>query len=138
MANTITKTPIIYYGGKTAILNHLLEMVPIHEVYTETFFGGGALFWAKDPVNNETINDRLDIVVNFYRVLKTKYSRLKKLIDQTIYSRELHRQAGKMIRSKNKTEYTDVQRAWAFWLVANFSFANKLDAGLHYSNHQST
>jgi len=50
MAYTKVKTPIVYYGGKTAILNHLMEMVPVHEVYTETFFGGGTLFWAKDPV----------------------------------------------------------------------------------------
>jgi DNA adenine methylase len=66
MAYTQVKTPIVYYGGKTSIVNHLLDMVPVHEVYTETFFGGGTLFWAKDPVKNETINDRLDIVINFY------------------------------------------------------------------------
>lgn len=132
--NKIIKTPIVYYGGKTSIINHLLEMVPVHEVYTETFFGGGALFWAKDPAKNETINDRLDIVVNFYKVLKLKFKPLKRLIDATCYSRSEHQKAYRIFSDKR---YNDVTRAWAFWFRANFSFANKLDGGIHYGNHQS-
>lgn len=49
MAYTDTKTPIVYYGGKTAILNHIFPLVPEHEVYTECFAGGAALFWSKRP-----------------------------------------------------------------------------------------
>lgn len=36
MANTATKTPIIYYGGKTSILNHIMPLIPVHEVSTST------------------------------------------------------------------------------------------------------
>lgn len=135
MAYTQVKTPIVYYGGKTAILNHLLELVPPHEVYTEVFFGGGALFWAKQPAKNETINDLNDNVIIFYRVLKTQFRSLKRLIDQTVYSKTLHRLAWQML---GNSCYSDVERAWAFWMRANFSFASKLDGGLKYSNHQST
>ena len=130
--NKIVKTPIVYYGGKLSIIQHLLDMVPVHEVYTETFFGGGTLFWAKAPAKNETINDRLDIVVNFYRVLKLKYKPLKRLIDATCYSRSEHQKAYRIFSDKR---YSDVQRAWAFWMRANFSFSKKLDGGIQYSNH---
>lgn len=138
MATVITKTPIIYYGGKTSILNYLLDRVPLHEVYTETFFGGGTLFWAKDPVKNETINDRLDIVINFYKVLRTNYRSLKKLIDATLISRTIHNEALDLIRmykksyeakSTNMNQSSRVALAWAFWVKSNFSHMNKLNGG---------
>ena len=136
MANTKTRTPIIYYGGKTAILPHLLEMVPVHEVYTETFFGGGALFWAKDPVKNETINDRLDIVVNFYQILRTNYRKLKTMINATLISRSIHNQANEFIRAHAKGVSVDkVCLAWAFWFASNFSHMNKLNGGYKQSKH---
>lgn len=130
MANTIVKTPTVYQGGKTSIINHILELVPVHEVYTETYFGGGTLFWSKEPVKNETINDRLDIVINFYRVLKFKYRALKKLIDASLISRTIHKEAQDIIRNKKYGyQVNDVQLAWAFWLCSNFSHMNKLMGG---------
>jgi len=129
------KTPIVYYGGKTAIIKHLLEMVPVHEIYTETFFGGGALFWAKNPVQNETINDRRGDVVNFYKVLKTRYRELKVLIDQSLMARDLHREANSILRASWRGESVDsLKLAWAFWFGSNFSYSRKLGSGMSYSN----
>jgi DNA adenine methylase len=142
MANTVVKTPIQYYGGKTAIVNNLLEMVPVHEVYTETFFGGGALFWLKEPCKAETINDKKDVVVNFYRVLKHHYKPLKKLIDATLISRTIHWEALRIIRShdpKIKTSVAaKVKLAWAFWLTSNFAYSNNLNGGYKYANNRRT
>lgn len=138
MAYTQVKTPIVYYGGKTSILNHLLEMVPVHEVYSETFFGGGTLFWAKAAVKNETINDRLDIVINFYRVLKNDFKKLKKMVDATLIGRSIHHEALNTIRL-HKTGITvdRVNLAWAFWVCTNFAFSNKIGGGYKYSNDMS-
>lgn len=130
MAYTQVKTPIVYYGGKTSILNHILPLIPRHEVYTETFFGGGTVFWAKDPAKNETINDRLDIVVNFYRVLRTNFAKLKVLIDATLISRTIYNEAGVIIRSHMKGNKVDrIQLAWAFWMHSNFSHMHKICGG---------
>lgn len=116
----------------------LLPMVPpIHEreVYTEVFFGGGSLFWEINPASPaETINDKLDIVVNFYRVLKTRYAELKVLIDASLISRTIHQEALAIV--KGKVPAGDVMRAWAFWFACNFSFGNKLGGGIKYSNQQ--
>ena len=38
------KTPISYYGGKINMLKHILPLIPDHNIYTEAFFGGGAVF----------------------------------------------------------------------------------------------
>lgn len=138
MAYTQVKSPIVYYGGKTSILPHLLEMVPVHEVYTETFFGGGTLFFAKSPVKNETINDRLDIVINFYRVLKNNYKRLKTMIDATLIGRSIHNEALNTIRiHKNGVLVDRVNLAWAFWVCTNFAYSNKIGGGYKFSNDMS-
>jgi DNA adenine methylase len=129
------KSPIIYYGGKTTMLQHILPIIPPHDVYTETFLGGGAVYWAKTKSNNETINDRLDIVINFYQQLKNNFKGLKKLIDATVFSRTLHARA--LFAIKNKDMFDGLQLAWAFWVTSNFSYSNKIGGGLKYSNDMS-
>jgi DNA adenine methylase len=135
-AKPLIKTPIAYQGGKQSIIHELLQLIPEHEIYTETFFGGGSLFWAKEPVLNETINDRLDIVINFYVVLRTKYKQLKKLIDLSLISRTMHQQAINIC--KKRVPADRVTQAWAFWYCSNFSFANKIGGGIKYANEQNT
>ena len=130
------RTPISYYGGKQALLSHTLPLFPSHIVYTETFFGGGSEFWAKVPAPNETINDKLDIVINFYQILKTRFRDLKKLIDTSLISRTMHRQAQYIITNKKFAD--PVHLAWAFWLCSNFSFSNKIGGGIKFSNRCDT
>lgn len=130
MAYTQVKSPICYYGGKTSILNHILPLIPPHKVYTETFFGGGAVFFAKDPAKNETINDRLDIVINFYRTLRNNFKPLKELINATLISRTIYNEAGQIIRAHRKGFDVDrIQLAWAFWMHSNFSHMHKISGG---------
>lgn len=38
------KTPITYYGGKQMMAKHILPLIPEHHIYSEAFFGGGAIF----------------------------------------------------------------------------------------------
>lgn len=111
-------------------------MIPPHDVYTETFFGGGAVFFAKDKVKNETINDKLDICITFYKVIKQHFKALKNLIDCTLVSRSQHLKALEIWRNPNN--YSDIDKAWSFWLTCNFSFSNKPGGGIKYSNHQTS
>ena len=128
-------TPITYYGGKKGLLHHILPLVPDHEVYTETFFGGGALFFAKEPCKNETINDKMDLLINFYRVLKNDFDKLHKLVDQTLYSRTQYNKALSFLRKGSKA--TPIQKAWAFFFQVNCGFAKKFQSAIAYSNTQS-
>ena len=143
MAYTKTKTPIVYYGGKTSIINHIMPLIPVHEVYTETFFGGGTVFFHKDPVKNETINDKLDLVINFYRTLRNHYPDLKRLVNATLISRRIHREVLDIIlkHKRDKPSRTcklyRVRLAWAFWLCTNFAYSNKIGGGYKYSNSMS-
>lgn len=71
------KTPITYYGGKLNMLKEIEPCIPEHRIYVEPFFGGGAVFFAKQPSEAETINDINAMVVNFYEVCKTDFDALK-------------------------------------------------------------
>ena len=114
------KTPITYYGGKQKMLGVILPMIPEHSVYVEPFFGGGAVFWGKQPAQVEFVNDINGEVSNFYRVLKTDYPALKAEIDQTLHSEHTHREACAIYHSPEG--HTPVRRAWAVWVLSHQSF----------------
>ncbi|MDR1455503.1 MAG: DNA adenine methylase, partial [Tannerella sp.] len=89
----LSKTPITYYGGKQKMLGIILPLVPEHKIYTEAFFGGGAVFWAKEPARVEFINDYDGEVINFYKILKTDFPALRCKIDLTLHSEFQQKQA---------------------------------------------
>lgn len=120
------KTPISYYGGKQSLLKEILPRIPEHTGYVEPFFGGGAVFWAKEPKEYEVINDVNMNVINFYEVLRNAYFDLKKRVDATLHSRETYKKA--LIIYECPWLFADepVIRAWAFYVVTSQGFANKI------------
>lgn len=118
------KTPITYYGGKQTLLKHILPLIPPHKLYCEPFFGGGAVFFAKPKAEVEIINDVNGEVVNFFKVVKTKFSELQKEIQGSPHSRELFKRAKAIYDFPDM--FTDVQRAWAFWILTNQGFAGMI------------
>jgi DNA adenine methylase len=119
------KTPITYYGGKQSMLRLILPLIPEHSIYTEAFFGGGAVFWAKEPAKIEFINDHNGEVINFYRVLKHDFEKLKKEIDVTLHSEFQQKQAKSIYQ--NPEHYNKIKRAWAIWVLSHQSFYAILD-----------
>ncbi|MEI6489343.1 MAG: DNA adenine methylase [Bacteroidota bacterium] len=118
------KTPISYYGGKQSMLKHILPIIPEHEVYVEPFFGGGAVFWGKEPVKAEIVNDYNGLVVNFYEQLSTNFEELKKRIDATPYSRDAYKYA--MVIYHQPYLFSPVVKAWAFWVGTVQGFSNQI------------
>lgn len=118
------KTPIAYYGGKINMLPHILPLIPEHQIYTEAFFGGGAVFFAKASVRAEVINDTNDLVVNFYEVLKTDFHSLKEMIEATLSARVTYKTALTIYRMPHL--FTKLQQAWAFFVVTNLGFSGKI------------
>ena len=50
--------PIIpWLGGKRRLSKHILPLFPEHRCYVEPFAGGAALFFLKEPVPSEVLND---------------------------------------------------------------------------------
>lgn len=107
-----------------------------HDLYTEAFFGGGAIFFAKQPSRIEVINDLSSEIINFYRVVKSSFEDLKKEVDLTLHSRKQHQQA--WIVYDNPEMFPEVKRAWAVWTLSQQSFSCKFDGGWGYAKTDNT
>lgn len=118
------RTPISYYGGKQQMVRHILPLIPEHKIYVEPFFGGGAIYWAKEPSRCEVINDVNSHITNFYEVLKHDFFNLREAIEKTLHSRETYKQA--LVIYHVPHLFTRVQRAWAFWVATNQGFSCKI------------
>lgn len=124
------KTPITYYGGKQTLLKHLLPLIPEHNLYTETFAGGAALLFAKEPAEVEVLNDLNSELVNFYWAVTVYYDRLKVEIEKTLQARGVHEHARYIYA--NPSFFDPVQRAWAVWCLCKLSFASKIDGSFGF------
>lgn len=115
-----TKTPIAYYGGKQGMLKHILPRIPKHTIYTEAFFGGGAVFFAKEPAESETINDISSLAMVFYEMAQTGFDILKAKIEATLFSRASYSVAYAIYRMPHL--FNKLQQAWAFYVGCNMAF----------------
>jgi hypothetical protein len=72
-----------YYGGKSYLLKHILNLIPYENItcYIEPYFGAGNVFFNKKPHKVEIIND---IDLNIYNLLKT-------LQDEILSQKFLHK-----------------------------------------------
>ena len=131
----INKTPISYYGGKQTMAGLILSLIPNHKLYCEPFVGGGAVFFAKEKSRKEVINDLKEDVANFYRVCKTDFNLLNRLIQSTPHSRMVHREARYILKHVDK--YDQLERAWAFWVQTTMSFGSVIFGGYAYERHRN-
>ncbi len=115
------KTPITYYGGKLNMLKHILPLIPEHRIYTECFFGGGAVFFAKEPSESEVINDKLNLAIVFYEMTKTNFEAVKSKIEATLFARKSYMKAKFICETPNLSDKIDV--AWAFYIGTNMGFS---------------
>ncbi len=121
------------------MLKDILPLIPLHKIYVEPYFGGGAVFWAKEPAPSEIINDINMNVVNFYEVLQTDYKALYDKLKQTLHSRETYKKASLIYHCPWLFADDKVIRAWAFWVATNQGFANKIGSwGYARSNRAKT
>ena len=106
------------------MLPHILPLVPPHRIYTESFVGGAAVYWAKEPAESEIINDLDGEISNFYRILRSEFDNLKEMIEATLHSREAYYDA--MHIYKRPHMHDDLRRAWAFYVLTQQGFSCKI------------
>lgn len=130
------KPPLTYFGGKQRLASTITPLIPKHQLYCEPFFGGGAVFFAKEPSEIEVINDTNGELVNFYKVVKNDFKDLQREINATLHSRELHQNARIVLQYPEL--FNEVKRAWAVWVLANQSYGGRMDAPWGYDRKLNT
>ena len=80
--------PILsYHGGKWLLAKWIISHFPQHRIYTEVFGGGGSVLLQKPRCYAEVYNDKWDIVVNVFQVLRDKPDQLRRALELTPFSR---------------------------------------------------
>lgn len=83
-------------GSKRKLSKGLINLFPEHEKYVEAFFGGGAVFFAKEPSKIEVINDLDPLLIRDYKLLKkapvnpSSYKIIRDEAGQNKFLREKH------------------------------------------------
>jgi DNA adenine methylase len=87
------KPPFTYFGGKTAVAERIVDLLPPHEHYVEPFAGSLAVLLAKPPSAMETVNDLDGELMNFWRMLRDRTDDLTRVAALTPHSRAEHQAA---------------------------------------------
>lgn len=119
--------PLTYYGGKKRIAEWILQYIPSHDIYCEPFFGGGAVFFAKQPSYLEVINDCNAMLINFYHQCQDNFDIMASKIQNELHSEFRYYQAEKIYSGQKPA--SDIEKAVATWLVFNQSWNASARAG---------
>ena len=128
-----------WVGGKKALRDEILSRFPLNfEKYVEVFGGGGWVLFHKPPAYGypaiaraspigdfEVYNDRNELLVNLFRVVRDKPDLLKRSLRYVLNSRSDFDMAR---RSLGKKRTTDVQRAAWFYQIIRYSYASGLNS----------
>jgi len=128
------KTPITYYGGKQGMLKHIRPLIPEHELYCEPFAGGAAVFFNKEPAKVNVINDLNGELINFYKTIVTNLVELRVEVSKTLHSRNQYQHAWYIYN--NPDYFSNVQRAWAVFILSKIGFAGKLSSSFGFDKSE--
>ena len=123
-------TPLIFYGGKTTLVPHLLPLIPPHTRYVEACAGGLALLIAKKPSKIEVANDKNRMVYTFWKTLRDPATgeRLRQALQYTEYGREQYELCKNSWRDESLPDVERVRR-WFVFLQQSFSREETRDSG---------
>lgn len=86
--STIARPAFSYYGSKWRMASTIIDLLPHHECYCESYGGSGAVILQKAPSYVEVFNDLDKGIVNFFRVLRDQPDALIRDITLTPMARE--------------------------------------------------
>ena len=112
-----------WIGGKRRLAKHILPVFPEHTCYVEPFAGAAALFFLKEPVKAEVLNDVNGDLVRLYRVVRHHLDEFVRQFRWALTSREMFKWA----QDTHPDTLTDIQRAARFFYLQKCGFGGKVD-----------
>lgn len=97
-------SPFRYAGGKFYALKHILPLIPYHKVYIEPFCGGASVFFAKGKAEINWLNDIDKELINTYKIIKDKPTKLYELLKDEKALKERHGYFKNQFEPKNNLE----------------------------------
>lgn len=116
--------PIIpWMGGKSRLMEPVLDKFPVHSCYVEGFAGAAAIFFRKPPSEVEVINDFNGDLSNLYRVIQNHLEEFVRQFKWAISSRQVF----EWEKAKVPDTLTDIQRAARFYYLQKQAFGGRCE-----------
>ncbi len=80
-----------YTGGKWRLASWVIKHLPSHRCYVEPFMGGASVLLRKPRSIVEVLNDKSDLVVTFFRVLRDRGDELRQILELTPFALQEYR-----------------------------------------------
>lgn len=114
------KSPLYWFGTKTALIEDIIKIIPEHNIYVEPFAGGATVFFHKNLADMNILNDIDYNLTNFYIQAKLNGEELIKYIEAIPYNIDLMKKFyDDLVNEKIKN---DLIRAVVFFVVINTRF----------------
>jgi phage FluMu protein Com len=118
----LSKPIIPWIGGKRRLAKHIIPQFPEHECYVEPFSGAAAIYFLKQPVKCEVLNDINGELMNLYRVVKYHPDALVAEFRWSLVSRRQF----DWYQNQPIEQLTDIQRAARFYYLQKLAFGGKV------------
>lgn len=118
----MSKPIIPWIGGKRRLAKHIIPQFPEHECYVEPFSGAAAIYFLKQPVKCEVLNDINGELMNLYRVVKYHPDALVAEFRWSLVSRRQF----DWYQNQPIEQLTDIQRAARFYYLQKLAFGGKV------------
>lgn len=112
-----------WVGGKRRLAPQILPLLPGHTCYVEPFAGAAALFFAKQPVKVEVLNDVNGDLISLYRVVQHHLDEFIRQFRWSLASRQVYA----WLQETRPETLTDIQRAARFFYLQKLGFGGKVD-----------
>ncbi len=122
MATQIVSPLAGWLGGKMRLAKRIVPLIPQHRRYIEPFAGGAWIFFRKDPVPVEVLNDLNADVVTLYRVVKNHHEEFLRQMDWTLPALQEFERLWRMPTDC----LTDIQRAARYFQIIRMSFSGRM------------
>ncbi|HAC62625.1 MAG TPA: hypothetical protein DCF68_03575 [Cyanothece sp. UBA12306] len=86
----LTNSPFRYPGGKFYARKLILACLPEHNKYCEPFAGGASIFFAKENVEHNILNDKDESLMNCYQQIRDNVEQIIKGLEGIPATKELH------------------------------------------------
>ncbi len=115
---TAINSPFRYAGGKFYARKLILEHLVPHDYYIEPFAGGGSIFFSKEKVASNWLNDADPELVNCYLQIRDNVEALIKALDGHEASKEKHNYFKNEFKPTN-----DLERALRWYYLNRTSYS---------------
>lgn len=113
-------SPFRYPGGKFYARKIILERIPSHETYVETFVGGGQIYFSKENAERSLLNDIDQDLIATYTIIRDHPLELIKKLQSEPINRARHHFYKKMQPT------SDLERATRWFYLNRTSFSGIL------------